>query len=103
MEKDTNDIAKEIKKLEADMQAPDFWIDKNKAQNILRELAELKNKLGGAQKHDKGNAIITIISGAGGDDAEDFSSILLNMYMKYSSRKKWNISFIHENKNEHGG
>ena len=69
------------------MTSPDFWSNKTKAQAILKEISELKNKLGGAQKYDTGNAIITIISGAGGDDAEDFSTMLLNMYMKFASKK----------------
>ena len=104
---DTNEIAKkiegEIEKLEMEMQAPDFWNDKNRAQNVIREIAELKAKKEGLGKYDKGNAIVTIISGAGGDDAEDFSAILLSMYMKYTNKKNWNISFIHEHKNDHGG
>ena len=96
-------IDEKIKELEKVMTSPDFWSDKTKAQAILKEISELKNKLGGAQKYDKGNAIITIISGAGGDDAEDFSRMLLEMYMKYVDRKKWGVSFIHEHKNDHGG
>ena len=103
MEKDTNEIQKEIKKLEAEMQASDFWNDKNKAQAVLKELAELKAKKEGLGKYDKGNAILTIISGAGGDDAEDFSAMLLSMYMKYADKKGWGISFVHEHKNDHGG
>src|SRR3989344_6037028 len=99
----TNDIEKEIKELEEKMQAPDFWSDKNKAQNTLKELAELKAKKEGLGKYDKGNAILTIISGAGGDDAEDFSAMLLSMYMKYADKKGWGISFVHEHKNDHGG
>jgi peptide chain release factor 2 len=46
---------------------------------------------------------MTIISGAGGDDAEDFSAMLLSMYMKYASREGWGINFIHEHKNDHNG
>ena len=102
MEKE-NDIQKQIDKLEKEIQASDFWGDKNKAQSILKELAELKNKKAGANKYDKGSAIITIISGAGGDDAEDFGAMLLSMYMKYANKKGWKISFIHEHKNEHNG
>ncbi|MSU44782.1 PCRF domain-containing protein [Candidatus Nomurabacteria bacterium] len=98
-EKDKN----EIEKLEALMQGPDFWNDKNKAQEIIKELTELKEKKLGLGKYDKGNAIMTIISGAGGDDAEDFSSMLLSMYMKYANKKGWTISFIHEHKNDHSG
>ncbi len=103
MEKDMNQIQEEIERLERDMGSHDFWSDKNKAQAVLKELAELKAKKEGFGKYDKGNAIITIISGAGGDDAEDFSSMLLNMYLKYSNKKSWGISFIHEHKNDHGG
>lgn len=98
-----DNLEKEIEKLEAETQKVDFWSDKNKAQAILREIAELKAQKEGVNKYDKGNAIITIISGAGGDDAEDFSRMLLDMYMKYANKKNWNIFFIHENKNEHNG
>ncbi|MCE9585327.1 PCRF domain-containing protein [Candidatus Nomurabacteria bacterium] len=103
MAEDVNIIEDRIKELEEKMIQVDFWSDKIQAQAILKELAELKNKKEGFGKYDKGNAIITIISGAGGDDAEDFSSMLLNMYMKYADKKSWGISFIHENKNDHNG
>lgn len=103
MKKDTNEIEKEIQKLEAAMQGPDFWQDKNKAQEVLRELAELKDKKEGLGKYDKGNAIISIVSGAGGDDSEDFSRMLFEMYDKYAKRKGWGLHFIHEHQNDHGG
>ncbi len=103
MDKDTNDINEQIKNLEEQMSTPDFWSDKNKAQATLKELAELKEKKEGIGKYDKGNAVITIISGAGGDDAEDFSAMLLSMYIKYINKKGWKVFFIHENKNEHNG
>lgn len=98
-----DNLEKEIEELETQMQGADFWNDKNKAQAVLKELAELKIKKEGVNKYDTGNAIITIISGAGGDDAEDFSRMLLDMYMKYAGRKNWNFFFIHENKNDHNG
>ena len=98
-----NDLEKEIASLESETQQIDFWNDKNKAQSVLKKIAELKNKKEGVKKYDKGNAIVTIVSGAGGDDAEDFSRMLLEMYLKYADKKNWNIFFIHEHKNEHGG
>ncbi len=103
MQKDSKQIEKEIKELEALMLSADFWTDKNKAQNILKELALLKEQKEGIGKYDKGNAIITIISGAGGDDAEDFSNILFQMYSKFARKKGWEIYIIHEHKNDHGG
>ncbi len=103
MQKDSKQIEKEIKKLEALMLSADFWTDKNKAQNILKELALLKEQKEGIGKYDKGNTIITIISGAGGDDAEDFSNILFEMYSKFARKRGWEIYIIHEHKNDHGG
>jgi len=100
---DTNEIQKKIEELESTMNSPDFWTDKNKAQEVLRELADLKSQKEGLGKYDKGNAILTIISGAGGDDAEDFAAMLLEMYLKYADKKGWKISFIHEHKNDHNG
>jgi peptide chain release factor 2 len=98
-----NNLDEQIKKLEEEIQSPEFWSDKNKAQNVLKELATLKEKKLGVNKYDRGNAIITIISGAGGDDAEDFSKMLLSMYMKYANKKNWGINFIDEHKNDQGG
>ncbi|MBP6866365.1 MAG: PCRF domain-containing protein [Candidatus Pacebacteria bacterium] len=100
---DTNEIQNQIEVLEATMQGADFWSDKAKAQEVIRKLGELKAEKEGFGKHDRGNAIVTIISGAGGDDAEDFSGMLLNMYMKYATKKGWEMVLIHEHKNDHNG
>jgi peptide chain release factor 2 len=103
MQKDTEEIKKEIEKLEEEMTQGNFWEDKVKAQATIKRISELKDELFGAEKYDKGNCILSILSGAGGDDAEDFSAMLLRMYMKYIEKKGWKISLIHENKNDVGG
>lgn len=103
MIKDINKIDEKINELEAKMLLFDFWNDKNKAQAVIKELAGLKEKKEGVGKYDKGNAVVTIVSGAGGDDAEDFSAMLLSMYLKYADRRGWKVFFIHEHKNEHNG
>ena len=103
MPKDVNIIDEKIKKLENLMSEADFWLDKNSARVVLAELAELKLKKEGLGKYDKGKAILTIISGAGGEDAEDFARMLLEMYLKYASKKGWQTRLIHENKNDHSG
>jgi peptide chain release factor 2 len=102
-EMDKEVIQGKISQIEADMQSPDFWSDKDAAQKKVKELQDLKNELEGVGKFDKGDAIMTIFSGAGGDDAEDFSGILLTMYLKYIQKKGWDFFLIHENKNDHGG
>jgi peptide chain release factor 2 len=92
-----------INEIETAMQAADFWSNSGKAQLMIKELQELKDSLAGIGKFDKGNAIMTIFSGAGGDDAEDFSAILYRMYRKLCENKGWGIELIHENTNDHGG
>jgi len=103
MQEDKNAIEKEIAELEQKMAGADFWSDKAQAQGVIKKIAELKEKLAGAGKYDKGDAVITIFSGAGGDDAEDFSAMLYRMYEKYAAKRGFGLSVVHKNENDHGG
>jgi peptide chain release factor 2 len=97
---------KRIADIEALMQSADFWSDKNRAQAMVKELNDLKEEVangGKGGRYDKGDAIMTIFSGAGGDDAEDFTSILYRMYRKLAEKKGWGMSVLHEHTNDHGG
>ncbi|OGF83047.1 peptide chain release factor 2 [Candidatus Giovannonibacteria bacterium RIFCSPLOWO2_01_FULL_46_13] len=53
--------------------------------------------------YDREDAVLTVIAGAGGDDAEDWARILLEMYQKYSGRQKWGVKTIHTHFNELNG
>ncbi len=94
---------KRIAELEAAMAAPDFWSDKDKAQSSIKELQGLKAALEGGESYDAGNAIVTMFSGAGGDDAEDFSGMLFTMYRRFCERKGLGLILLGENQNSHGG
>lgn len=98
-----DEIQKKIDALEERMQDANFWNDKDSAQGAIKELQNLKDELEGVGKYDKGDAVMTIFSGAGGDDAEDFTNILLQMYLKYFGNKGWSYSVMHKNDNDHGG
>ena len=98
-----DEIQQQIDILEIEMTQPDFWQDKDLAQQKIKDLHQLKADLEGVGKYDKGSAIITIFSGAGGDDAEDFSAILYEMYRKLAVKKKFELILIHANQNDHGG
>ena len=54
-------------------------------------------------KYDKADAVLSIYAGAGGDDAEDWARILLDMYRRYAERMKFSITVLHHHKNETGG
>jgi len=96
-------IEARIVEIEAAMGLPDFWSDKDKAQATLKEYQDLKAKLAGAGSYDKGDAIISIIAGAGGDDAEDFARILYSMYAKYAANRGWKNALLSSNENSMGG
>ena len=92
-----------ILEIESLMQTSDFWNNPQRAQAMIKELQELKDLASGIGKFDKGDAIMTIFSGAGGDDAEDFSAILYRMYRRLCENRGWGIELIHSNENDHGG
>ncbi len=141
----------ELLKLEGEIANPDFWKNKEGAQRIVAEMADLKDKIaswehvledaGGlveliqmayadsaasdellrqarelekkfngllrtelfSGKYDKGNALLQIFAGAGGDDAEDWAKILFAMYEKFAQKRGWNFSVLHNHPNEFGG
>ncbi|HEY4504557.1 MAG TPA: peptide chain release factor-like protein [Candidatus Paceibacterota bacterium] len=97
------EIEKKIVKIEAAMVDPSFWQNKAEAQETVARYHELKQELEGVGKYDKGEAIVTIFSGAGGDDAEDFSRMLYDMYQKFCTKKGFSTKLLHENQNNHGG
>src|SRR3989338_1243401 len=101
MEKE--EMKKRIAELEAAMREADFWADKNRAQAQIRELQDLKLRLESGSALEKGGAILSLVAGAGGDDAEDFAAMLLDMYRKYMESRGWRMRVLHENKNDRGG
>lgn len=97
------DIENRIKEIEAAMLQPDFWNDPPQAQALIKEMQELKDKAEGKGKYDKANAIITIVAGAGGDDAEDFARMLAQMYQGYAESRGWQVAALDIHENDHNG
>ncbi len=62
---------------------------------------ELKNYLSG--KYDKGNAVLSIYAGAGGQDAEDWATMLLRMYERFCEKKGFKTKILHQSFGEGGG
>ncbi len=97
-----DDKAARLAELEAMMASPDFWTDKAQAQALVQEYQALKEG-GEGDPHDRGNASLAILAGAGGDDAEDFARMLRRMYEGYAVKKGWRVRELHANENTHGG
>ncbi len=94
---------KRIEEIETAMLQPDFWNDTATAQSMIKELQELKDVKDGRGKYDRSPAVITIVAGAGGDDAEDFARMLVEMYQKYGEREGRTVTIVDSHPNDHNG
>lgn len=63
--------------------------------------AELRIFLSG--RYDKGNAILSIYSGAGGQDAQDWAAMLFRMYERYCGKSGFQVKILHQSFSGEGG
>ncbi|HMA78613.1 MAG TPA: PCRF domain-containing protein [Candidatus Paceibacterota bacterium] len=98
-----SDSASRIQEIEAAMLQPDFWNEPQQAQALIKELQECKDALEGKGKYDRLPAVITIVAGAGGDDAEDFARMLVEMYQRYAETRGWSVAVLDSHPNDHNG
>ena len=97
------DVEKRIEEIETAMLQSDFWNNSKQAQEMIKELQNLKDEVLGKGKYDRLSAVLTIVAGAGGDDAEDFARMLLEMYQRYADTRSWTSAIVDVNENDHGG
>jgi len=83
------DVANEFALAESDQELAD------EVSQALRDIVKRVDGLEVASwftgEFDSGDAILTITPGQGGLEAQDWSEMLLRMYMKYAERKKWKL------------
>lgn len=101
--KDRKELERRLDEIVNEMSTPEFWSDKEKAQQKIREMEDLKAEIEGVGKYDRGGAILHIFSGAGGDDADDFARILFEMYQAFADKNGWRIHIISQNSTSVGG
>lgn len=119
---DVTGKSKKIKELEKETQKSDFWKDKDKAVKITQELSELQEEIRGFEelkketdseklekkikekeiqvflsgKYDKGSALLSVYAGAGGQDAQDWATMLLRMYQRYCDIKGFKVNILNQ-------
>ncbi len=75
--------------------------DVGSAEEARAELASLQKVLGDLEvqtlldgEYDDRGAVVTIRSGAGGDDATDFAEMLMRMYLRWAERHKYPVKVL---------
>lgn len=66
-----------------------------KVRELEKQLKEHETETYFSGKYDGMNAVLSIYSGAGGVDAQDWAEMLLSMFLKYTARKKLEATIIH--------
>jgi len=62
---------------------------------------DLENMLSG--EYDKNDAILTVNSGAGGTDAQDWANMLLRMYMRWAELKGYKVELLDKSDGDEAG
>ncbi len=90
------DLIDRFNKIEGGIKELKVGADKDKFYKIKKIVSQIEIEQLFIGKYDKGPAVISIYSGAGGQDAEDWAKMLYEMYSKYAERKGWKVKVIDE-------
>ena len=120
-----------FRSLEAQTTHPDFWKDNLKAQEVMKEMAGLKEEIAevelaeasietadeGAENlvaklelktylsapYDPNDAILSIHAGQGGTEAQDWVAMLARMYERFAERRGWKAVILDQSVGEEAG
>ncbi len=95
------ELAKRIDDLEVLVELANSESDSSLVGEAKTEAAELDRLISEVEvqtllngEYDSRSAIVTIRSGAGGDDATDFAEMLLRMYLRYCEKQGWKTQVL---------
>ena len=129
---DFEEKKKILRDLEAQSSHPDFWKDNLKAQEVMREIADLKREIEEVEEaelaievddlqaarerleklelrtylsepYDQNDAILSLHSGQGGTEAQDWAAMLARMYQRFAERRGWKTVVLEQSPGEEAG
>jgi peptide chain release factor 2 len=72
-------------------------------QKIKKDIESIEFETLFQGEYDQSNAILSIHSGTGGTDAQDWAEMLLKMFLRFAERKKWKAKLISESRGQEAG
>lgn len=102
----TEEIKKEIIELNELISLKDTSLEKDleaKLRDLETKIKQKEKELFLSGKYDKGNAVLSISSGAGGQDAQDWATILQRMYERYCQLNGFKTKILHQSFGQAGG
>jgi peptide chain release factor 2 len=73
------------------------------AEKIEKDLEGLEFETMFSGQYDQSSAILSIHSGTGGLDAQDWAEMLLRMYLRFAERKNWKAKMVSESRGQEAG
>ncbi|GMR19228.1 MAG: peptide chain release factor 2 [Patescibacteria group bacterium] len=129
---DFEEKRKILRELEARVLKLGFWKDNQRAQEVMREISDLKEEIeevemvelaveaGDASEaeklldklelrtylsapYDGNDAILSIHAGQGGTEAQDWVAMLARMYQRFTEKRKWKVRTLEQSPGEEAG
>ena len=76
---------------------------KSNINKIEKKIKEKEAEVFFSEKYDKGGAILSLYAGVGGQDAQDWTAMLLRMYQRYCERKKFVVKILSQSFGDDAG
>lgn len=76
---------------------------KSDIYQVCRKIEKFKIELLMNQEHDSGNCFVTINSGAGGTESQDWANMLLRMYLRFCEREDLKVDVLDYQAGEEAG
>ncbi len=98
-------VAEHLKKALADVKelAELGHVDERAITHLKKHVEQQEFRIFLSEPYDKNNAIMEIFSGAGGVEAQDWTTMLLRMYQRYCDARGWQTEILHQSFGEGGG
>ena len=98
-----NQLQQEISDFEELKLEIEYLDEKSDINKIEKKLKEKEVEVFFSGKYDGGEAILSLYAGVGGQDAQDWTAMLLRMYQRYCERKKFAIKILSQSFGEDAG